>query len=187
MPTTSLGFRYPASTSAVDIPTDIGNLAADINTYATTVNTFITRKDGVQVASSISQSAAIGTSTTAVLTLTNCLFQAGRAYSAENIGGVFGDVVGRLADFSLFKTSTAGTQYAAMYRAYAGGPGGQTSCYSRVYLRRSAGTDLTADLVLSVTANTGTVTHDAASGRPRALIVRDVGTAANYSYAFDVT
>src|SRR6476469_3909118 len=86
MPTTSLGFRYPASTSAVVVPTDIGNLAADINTYATTVNTFITRKDGVQVASSISSSAAIGTTATAVLTLTNCLFQAGRAYSVENVG-----------------------------------------------------------------------------------------------------
>src|SRR6476469_3909114 len=113
MPTTSLGFRYPASTSAVDVPTDIGNLAADINTYATTVNTFITRKDGVQVASSISSSAAIGTTATAVLTLTNCLFQAGRAYSVENVGLVFGDAAGRLADFSVYKTRpTFSTEYA---------------------------------------------------------------------------
>lgn len=33
MPTTSLGFRYPASTSTVDVPADIGNLAADLNAY----------------------------------------------------------------------------------------------------------------------------------------------------------
>lgn len=188
MPTTSLGFRYPASTSAVDIPTDIGNLAADLNAYATTVNQFITRKDGVQVASSISSSAAIGTTATTVLTLTSCLFQAGRAYSIENVGLVFGDAAGRLADFSVFKTSTAGTQYVAFGRSWAGVGGQQTTCYSRAYLRRSAGTDLTTDIVLSVAStSTGTVQHDAASTRPRALIVRDVGTAASYSYAFDVT
>lgn len=187
MPTTSLGFRYPASTSAVDIPTDIGNLAADLNTYATTVNQFITRKDGVQVASSISTTAAIGGTPTTVLTLTSCLFQAGRAYSVENIGLVFGDVSGRLADFSVYKTSTAGTQYVAFGRSYAGIGGQQTNCYGRAYVRRSAGTDLTTDIVLSVSTSAGTVQHDAVSTRPRALIVRDVGTAAAYAYAFDVT
>jgi len=188
MPTTALGLRYPASTSAVDVPTDIGNLASDVDAKLTVINTFITRKDGVQSANSISSSAAIGTTATAVLTLTGCVFTANRAYSVENVGLVFGDAAGRLADFSVFKTSTAGTQYVAFGRSWAGVGGQQTTCYSRAYVIRSAGTDLTTDIVLSVASTSaGTVQHDAASTRPRALIVRDVGTSAAYSWCLAVT
>ncbi|MEU7876006.1 hypothetical protein [Dactylosporangium sp. NPDC049140] len=52
-----------------------------------------------QVASSLSSSSAIATTATAVLTPSNCVFSAGRAYSVENLGGIFGDAAGRLADF----------------------------------------------------------------------------------------
>ena len=185
MPTTTLGFRYPSSTNTVNVPQDIQNLASDVDTYATTVNTFITRKENVQAVVSITASSAIGTTNTAILTLTNCLFQAGRAYSVECIGGVFGDADGRMADFGFFKTSTAGTQYGAFYRTRA--LIFQTNCYGKIYVIRSAGTDLTTDVVLTVNSNAGTVTHDAASYRPRALVVRDVGTAAQYSSFFAVT
>lgn len=33
MPTTSKGFRYPASTAAPNVPADLGNLAGDVDTY----------------------------------------------------------------------------------------------------------------------------------------------------------
>jgi hypothetical protein len=137
--------------------------------------------------SSTSASSAIGTSATSVLTLSGCVLRAGRAYSIENVGGVFGDADGRYADFALFKTSTAGTQIGAYYRTRAGGPGAQMNCYGKIYMRRSAGTDLTMNLVLSIVANAGTVTHDAAANRPRALVVTDVGPQASWSFAFDVT
>jgi len=186
MPTTSQGLRYPASTSAVDVPTDIGNLASDVDAKLVTNNTFVTRKDGVQVASSIT-TFTVGTSIGAALTLTNCVFTAGRAYSVENIGGVHADALDRYADFGVFKTSVAGTQYGAFYRTRCNIVGNQVNCYGRIYLRRSAGTDLTTDIVLSLVASAGTVTHDGTSSFPRALVVRDVGTAAQYSWAFDVT
>ena len=187
MGTTSQGLRYPDSTSAVNVPQDIQNLASDVDAKLVTNNTFVTRKDGVQAVASTSASSAIGTSATAVLTLTNCVFSAGRAYSIECIGGAYGDVDGRFADISLFKTSTAGTQYGAFYRTRCGINVKQTNCYGKIYVRRSAGTDLTTDIVLSFASDAGTVVHDAFSNRPRALVVRDVGTAAAYSWAFDVT
>lgn len=142
-----------------------------------------------QSASSFTASASIGTSATAVLTLTSCILGAGRAYSVENIGGVLADVEGRYADFALFKTSTAGTQIGAFYRTRSGGPGQQTNCYGKVYIRNSTAANLTFDLVLSMVANAGTVVHDASSinNRPRALVVSDVGPATGWSFAFAVT
>jgi hypothetical protein len=140
-----------------------------------------------QSVSSTSASSAIGTTATAVLTLSGCVLRAGRAYSIENIGGVFGDATGRLADFSLWKTSTAGTQIGAYYRSYAGGGGLQTTCYGKIYMRRSAASDITFNLVLAMASNTGTVTHDAFTNRPRALVVTDVGPQTAWSFAFDVT
>jgi hypothetical protein len=141
-----------------------------------------------QVASSFSASSAVGTSATAVLTIPGCVLQAKTAYSVENIGGVFGSTT-NFADFSLFKTNTAGTQIAALYRTPCfGAP--QMNCYGKVYLRNDTTTDITFDLVLAVTASTGTVTHDASSmvgNRPRALVVTNIGTSTEYSFAFAVT
>lgn len=187
MGTTSLGLRYPDSTNAVNVPADIQNLAQDVDAKFVINNQFVTRKDGVQAVASNSPSSAIGTSATAVLTLPNCLFQQGRAYSLEVIGGLYGDVDGRLCDISVFKTSVAGTQYAAFYRKRCSTVGKQVDAYSQVYVKHT-GADLTTDIVLSIAADAGTVTMDAGAGsRPRALVVRDVGTAAQYAYCFDVT
>jgi len=140
-----------------------------------------------QVASSFSSSSAIGTTNTGVLTVTGCVLRAKTAYSVENIGGVFGDATGRLADFSLWKTSTAGTQIGAFYRSYCGGPGLQTNCYGKIYIRNDTTADITADIVLAIVANTGNVTHDAAANRPRALVITNIGTSTEYSFGFAVT
>lgn len=140
----------------------------------------------VQYVSSPSASANIATSATAILTLTNCLFKAGRAYRIENIGGMLSDAAGRYGDFSLFKTSTAGTQYGAFYRTRGEGAS-QMNAYGSFVLRRSATTDLTVDLVLAVTASAGTVAQDAAANRPRTLLVTEIGPASLYAFAVDVT
>jgi hypothetical protein len=171
----------------VDVPTDIGNLASDVDAKLVTSNTFVTRKDGVQAVWSTSPSGAIGTTVTVVLTLTNCLFQAGRAYSIENIGGAYADAIDRFADFSVFKTNAAGTQYGAFYRTRCNIVGIQVNAYGKIYVVRSAGTDLTTDICLTVAANAGTVVHYAAATFPRGLVVRDVGTAAAYAGVFAVT
>jgi hypothetical protein len=186
MPTTSQGLRYPSVASAVDVPTDIGNLASDVDAKLVTNNTFVTRKDGVQAVWSTSPSGSVS-SITAVLTLTNCVFTAGRAYSIECIGGVYADAIDRFADFSVFKTNTAGTQYGAYYRTRCNIVGNQVNCYGKIYVIRSAGTDLTTDICLTVTANAGTVVHYAAATFPRGLVVRDVGTAVAYAGVFAVT
>ena len=188
MPTTSQGLRYPASTSAVDVPTDIGNLASDVDAKLVINNTFITRKDGVQSVVSITPSASISSTQTIIATLPNCLFQTGRAYSIECIGGIYGDAAYRLADLGVYKTNLAGTQYGAFNRVITGAVNQQANAYSKVYVIRSAGTDLTTDIVLGMVASGGgAVLFDAGSVRPRALVVRDVGTAASYAGFFAVT
>lgn len=146
----------------------------------------LTRKTG-QSAWSFAPSAAIGTTPTIVLTISGCVLEAGRAYQIENIGGTFGDVAGRLADYSVWKNGTGGTQIGAFYRTNVGGPGAQTNSYGEIYVRRTAITAITFDMGLSVVASAGTVTHDAAANRPRSLVVQDVGDAALYPFAFDVT
>jgi hypothetical protein len=140
-----------------------------------------------QYAGSFSASSAIGTGVTGILTITSALLRSGRAYSVENIGAAFGDVDGRRADFGLWTPNTSGTLIGAFYRTYCGGPGVQSNAFGKFYLKRTAATDFTGDLVLAMNSNAGTVTHDAAANRPRALVVSDVGPAANYPLAFDVT
>lgn len=140
-----------------------------------------------QFAGSFTASAAVGTGITGILTIPSCLLKAGRAFSVENIGGAFGDISGRYADFGLWTPNTSGTQIGAFYRTNVGGPGLQTNIFGKIYLKRTAATDFTGDVVLAINSNTGTVVHDAAANRPRDLVIADVGPAANYPLAFDVT
>lgn len=162
--------------------------ASVINAVVTAVNglqTLMDNRETCYQTGSTSASSAIGTSVTSVLSISNVVFKAGRAYSVENVGGAFGSVANE-ADFSLWKNSTAGTQVGAFYRTRCATL--QTNAYGLVYLRNTAGTDVTfTALVLAVAASTGTVTHDAATNRPRQLIVRDVGLASAYANAYVVT
>ena len=140
-----------------------------------------------QTAYSFSPSSSVGTTATAILTITSCVLKAGRAYSVENIGGVYGSTANE-ADFQLWKTSTSGTQLGAFYRTPCSTIGIQRNCYGKVYMRRTTPSDLTFNLVLAVAASTGTVVHDAgATIRPRSLVVTDIGPAANWPQAIDVT
>jgi hypothetical protein len=138
----------------------------------------------VQNIGSFTASSAIGTSATAVLTLSNCVFKAGYAYDVFHISLTLGSTTNE-ADYSLHKNAV-GTQIGAFGRTPT--PGGlQRNSQGFTILRRTAATDLTIDLVLAVAASTGTVTQDAFTNRPRALVVRPCGAASDYPYAFDVT
>lgn len=142
---------------------------------------------GSQYAGSFTASAAISTAITGILTITNALIKAGRAYSFENIGGTFGDATGRLADFGVWTPNTSGTQIGAFYRTNVGGPGLQTNTFGKFYLKRTSAIDYTGDIVLAINSNTGTVVHDAAANRPRSIVIKDEGPAANFPLAYDLT
>lgn len=157
-------------------------VAATVNAAISEVNLLETP----QFAAATSSSAAIGTTATAVLTITNCVLKAGYAYLVKHIGGVLGSTTLE-ADFSLWKTSTAGTQIGAFYRTPAVAGGAIRNCHGEAILRRSAGTDITFDMVLAVASSTGTVTHEAAANRPRSLVVTPIGLASVWTFAFDVT
>jgi hypothetical protein len=163
--------------------------ASVINAIINAVNALqvlFDNKDTVQATWSTSASSAIGTSATTVVSISNCTFKTGRAYSVENIGGVFGSTTNE-ADFSLWKNGTSGTQIGAFYRTPTSGAP-QRNCYGRIYLINATASDVVfTTLNLAVAASTGTVTHDAAASRPRGLVVRDVGTAAAYTGATAVT
>jgi hypothetical protein len=141
---------------------------------------------GCQAAWSFTASSAVGTSATGILTISSAILESGKAYSVENVGGVYGDVDGRRADFQLWTPNTSGSLIGAFYRTYAGGPGAQMNCYGKIYLRRTANSNFIGDVVLAATANAGNITHDAAAGRPRACIITELGPASAYPFAFDV-
>jgi hypothetical protein len=142
-------------------------------------------KDGVQAAWSTSASSAIGASATSVLSISNCTFRAGRAYSIEGVGGFFGSTTAE-CDVSYWKNGTSGTQIGAGYRTPVNG-GVQRNGYSKIYVRNATGSDVVfTTLNLAIVASAGTVTHDAAANRPRGLVVRDVGTATAYNGCFAV-
>jgi hypothetical protein len=100
---------------------------------------------------------------------------------------VFADVDGRRADFGLWTPNTAGTLIGAFYRTYCGGAGLQSNAFGKLYLKRTAAQDYVGDLVLAMNSNAGTVTSDAAANRPRSIVLRDEGPAANFPLAFDLT
>jgi hypothetical protein len=137
----------------------------------------------VQTIGSFSPSSSIGTGGGAVLTLTGCVLKSGYAYDVILIGGVGGSTANE-ADFGLHKNAI-GTQIGAFYRTPTPGAA-QRNATGFMIIRRTALTDLTLDLIVSVTASTGTVAHDAASVRPRSLVVRPCGAASDYPYAYDV-
>jgi hypothetical protein len=141
---------------------------------------------GCQAAWSFSPSSAIGTTITGILTITGCVLEPGQAYSVENVGGVWADVTGRYADFAIFKNSLS-TQIGAFYRTpQVGANGKQTNCYGKVYVKNTQASANTFDMILSMVADAGTVVHDAAAGRPRSLVVTQLGPASAYPFAFDV-
>jgi hypothetical protein len=145
------------------------------------------QKESVQQTGSTSSSSAAGASATSLLSISNPVFKAGRAYSVENIGGALGSTTLE-ADFSLWKNGTAGTQIGAFYRTPCVAGGAVRNCYGKIYVINTSGSDVTYTTInLAVAASTGTVTHEAASNRPRQFIIRDVGLASAYANAFVLT
>lgn len=139
---------------------------------------------------STSNSSAINTTETVVLTATNVVFRAGVAYEAHVHCGLFGDAVGRLASVRLRKTNAAGADWGEYYRMETKGISGATAVPGggMLYLVRTAATDLTATVVVTLQASAGTVTMLASAATPRRLVIVPVGDATDFAnFGVDVT
>lgn len=164
--------------------------ASALNLLVTAINaiqTIIDAKDTCYQTGAITASSSVGTSATAVLTISNVVFKAGRAYRVEAIGGYLGSTTLE-CDVSLWKNGTGGTQVGALYRTPCAAGGAVRNGYGATILRNTATSDVTfTSFALALASSTGTVTHEAATNRPRQFIVTDCGLASAYSNAFVVT
>lgn len=163
-------------------------VSAGTNAVAAGVNNAIIEVNLLESAQFISSTTSSGSISTiaAILTIPSCVFKAGYAYSVKHMGGLLGSTTLE-ADVSFWKTSTAGTQIGASYRYPAVAGGAIRNCDGEITLRNATGADVTFDLVLAVSASTGTVTHEAAANRPRVLRVMPIGLASVHTYALAVT
>jgi hypothetical protein len=139
---------------------------------------------GRGVIGTVSSNASTTASGTEVVVLqaTGFVWKAGRVYSVEMNGGVSSGTAGTVADFRLKKT-VAGVISATTYGEYYRTPITVASQvfpgFGKIYLKNATGADITTDFALTLQSATNTVFASAAAGRPRVMIVRDEGLAAD--------
>jgi len=127
-----------------------------------------------------------------VLQATGFVWKAGRVYSIEMNGGVTSSVAGTVADFRLKKTVSgviSATTYGEYYRTPITVASQVFPAFGKVYVKNATTSDITTDFALTLQSATNTVFASAAAGRPRAIIVRDEGLAADswWSYVNQVS
>lgn len=117
------------------------------------------------------------------------LLRARTAYRVELGGGASSSAAGVLADFRLRRAATAGqpAQPLAEFYRYRTEGGMVINIEGTRYIRRTAATELSTTVELTLETGTGTVTHWAAPGRPRFLQLTACGEAARYPHATTVT
>lgn len=137
---------------------------------------------------STGNSGAIGTTETAVITITNFVWRANRAYRVEFGPAITASLTTNVGQFRLRKTNATGTLWGD---AAAFGPSGAppniaaSGCF---YVRRNTGSDLTATVVLTLQASSaGTVTQIGQAAAQRYLSIVDCGHTADFPFAFAVT
>lgn len=121
-------------------------------------------------------SAAIGAETV-VLTLPATTYIAGRAYRATVHAGVSGNTAGALADMRLRKTNAAGAILAELYRTELNTNGPVHAQHATCEFVVGAN-DVTATLVLTISASAGTVTQFGNATSARTITIEDIGSAA---------
>lgn len=137
-------------------------------------------------------SAAFGTTEAIILTVSNFVFEARRAYKIA-FGGGWDDASGTPTRVNprIRKTNASGTMWIDFGWQPLGSFASGTVWGNRNpagYVRRAADTDLTATFVLSALVDTGTLVHFANSTLRRWLVIEDVGSDADFgTTAFDVT
>lgn len=140
--------------------------------------------------SATSASSNFTTADATVFQIDDVVFRAGRAYRVEFYGG-WNDVpvsAPTLVNPKIKKTSSAGTLWIDFgWLPMVNGVANISGAGATGFLRRTAGTDLTADIVLTAITNAGTANMFANSTLLRWLEIREIGSAAKYLNAFDVT
>lgn len=138
----------------------------------------------VNVVESAASSAAIGTSETVVMTLPSFTYRAGRAYEVSMKGGIVFSTVTTKGDFRVRKTSAAGLDLGEFFRFSTSATSGvDQACAPGPVFTVAPGADVTATIVLTLVATTGTVTHFAVPASPRRVIIRDIGDETLYPLA----
>lgn len=124
----------------------------------------------------------VGTTETLSLTVAGVTFRAGWAYEVQIRGSVYGTAAVQ-ALFRLRKTNLAGADWGEYGRVRAEGTsaGLSASALGSIVLVRSATTDLTADVALTIVATSGTVNVFASATSPRYVVVRPCGWATEYA------
>lgn len=116
------------------------------------------------------------------LTVSGMTFKAGWAYRAYLRTLVYGSAAGILVHFRLRQSNLSGADYGEYGRVETKGTAASFAVMANasLVLTRSAGTDLTTDVALTVTANSGTATLFASSASPRYLCIEPIGPATEY-------
>lgn len=162
--------------------------ARDTNLYRDSANvlksddTFIS--SGVAVTSDTTNSVGITATETTIATISNYTFLAGVAYEVKFFQPWFADADGRLANFKVHKTNSAGTDWGEFFRIRSAGASLVMMGQGERYLVRAAGAgNLTATLVLTAYApEGGTITmRGNVANSPRWFMVRPCGVASEYA------
>lgn len=160
-----------------------GSMEFDQNVGATAPDgSFVAIEKGYRgSASSVANSAAVAAET-AVLTITNQVFENTRAYRISIGGRVSQSAVGQ-ATFQLRLTNSAGT-VVGIYGSYPTPVAGSSRmAHGECYVKNDSGADITANLLLMLIPSAGTATHVGAANAPRYLQVNDVGNEWWYDHA----
>lgn len=143
----------------------------------------------VGLSTSTSQHTGFGTTEVVSLTVTSMVFKSGWAYRASIRGSLYG-TAGAQVLFRLRKSTASGTPYGEYGRVTCAGAsaGDGAMANGSIYLLRTAGSDLTTNVVLTVATDTGTASIFADSDSPRYLLIEPVGPVGDYpTIGVDVT
>ncbi|WP_157743888.1 hypothetical protein [Micromonospora zamorensis] len=141
----------------------------------------LNRPTSYSVRSTASQT-GVGTTETLSLTVPSVTFKAGWAYEVQIRGLVYGTAAAQ-ALFRVRKTNVAGTDWGEFGRVRCESTSAGTSAMANgsIVLLRSATTDLTAAVALTIVASSGTVNVFANAASPRYVVVRPCGFASEYA------
>lgn len=139
--------------------------------------------------SATTQHTGFGTTEVVTLTVNNMVFKAGWAYRASMRGITYGSA-GAQVLFRLRKTDAAGASWGEFGRITLEGAsaGDGVMANGSLILLRSASTDLTASVALTVATDTGSGNVFADAGSPRYLLIEAAGPVGDYTgLGVDVT
>lgn len=137
---------------------------------------------------SSSNSAAIGTTETAILTISSFVWRANRAYRVEFGYSHVTSLTTNVGWYRLRKTNAAGTLWGDNGAFGPSGAPPKIHAQGVFWVRRNTGSDLTATVVLTLVASSaGTVTQQGDATAQRHLRIKDAGDAADFPWAFAVT